>query len=995
MRKIGGEALERLVGQADTLNARLALIPHIVAAAHAVAHAHGRGIIHRDIKPSNILCGDLGETIVIDWGLAKVKGEPDEDTGTTNWVMDHDSIKTRAGIVYGTPGFMAPEQLRHNVVNERTDVYALGATLYHLLSRKPPHHAKTADEMMRAAAKAPPVPLAELVQGVPPPLTTIVDKALSLDPKLRYQDAKALAEDLQRFLTGQLVASHHYTPRERLARFVRKNRVPVTAIGAALVALGVIGTIAVYRVIDERDRADAEAQRAREKERAALDAKRDADEQNDRLVLQQARSRVTTNPTEAVAMVKPLAKSHWREVRSIAAAASVNGVAWSLPGPQRAETLEMSRDGLRVLVAGGEGSVRIYDLAARSQQIVLPNGPRVHARFADGERKIVTWFGNQVRVIDLKAPAPRPEEFTVPSRIVDLEVVGVHAYWIDDKKKLWHCDLAARVPAEITVDEPLDQIAPSPDGRYIALIGESHLLLHDRTQASLPAQDLLFGKVRDFTWSEDGAHIAALVELGEATERQVADIDVAGGGQVVQRNRVGARQFVTWSRGRLFALGPSGVGVASRSEVTPFRNFIGDPITLRTSYQHVVIAGGQTGLAILTDDGDHPVPLPSGRLEIVEASPRSPYVVGAIEGRLLVWNLSEMLPRRLGARATVLEGLTGSNRVIAGYSDTTAEWIDLATGKARALPSLSSALLSATGTQDGRAACVVDATHHAMLIVDGKEPHDVGQADVCTFAGNQLILGTLGGKLSAIDIATRVKTPLVARAQKLVQATASRDGRWLAAAFGDGTLWRIDLTSNAQATTPAGGVPPMIAVQRDGTVIFPEGTKLQTWRPTGDIRLLAELVKPAVAIGIAGEDHVIAFTDRGLGFVIGLAAPNQVSDPFDPGSLKAAQAPDTGTVVFENRGAIEVMDPLANHRWILASSQGVTYALPQIAGDGRTIIARRVVADREKRELESRDPTVLLAWRFALPTTPDETAAWLDHLTNAAFDRRLSNVVWP
>src|SRR5690606_8210215 len=146
------------------------------------AHAHERGIVHRDIKPSNILVGELGETIVIDWGLAKVIGETDDlsrldlsasmtavpplsggrsrVTGARPGTDDgEDAIKTRAGIVFGTPGFMAPEQLRGNPATERCDVYALGATLYHLLARKPPHHAKTADEMMRAAARQPPTPI--------------------------------------------------------------------------------------------------------------------------------------------------------------------------------------------------------------------------------------------------------------------------------------------------------------------------------------------------------------------------------------------------------------------------------------------------------------------------------------------------------------------------------------------------------------------------------------------------------------------------------------------------------------------------------------------------------------------------------------------------------------------------------------------------------------------------------------------------------------------
>jgi serine/threonine protein kinase len=154
MRKIGGRPLETLVAATKTVQERLAFIPVLVAAANAVAHAHVRGIVHRDIKPSNILVGDLGETIVIDWGLAKVIGEADDivhDIGPS--AAPEDIVKTRVGIVYGTPGFMAPEQLCGFPVDERCDVYALGATLYHVLSMKPPHHAKTADAMMPSRAR--------------------------------------------------------------------------------------------------------------------------------------------------------------------------------------------------------------------------------------------------------------------------------------------------------------------------------------------------------------------------------------------------------------------------------------------------------------------------------------------------------------------------------------------------------------------------------------------------------------------------------------------------------------------------------------------------------------------------------------------------------------------------------------------------------------------------------------------------------------------------
>jgi serine/threonine protein kinase len=100
MRKVEGRPLEELVARADSLAKRLALVPHVLAAAHAIAHAHERGIVHRDIKPSNILVGDLGETIVIDRGLAKAIGETDEPHAPVARVIaPDDAIETRGGIV--------------------------------------------------------------------------------------------------------------------------------------------------------------------------------------------------------------------------------------------------------------------------------------------------------------------------------------------------------------------------------------------------------------------------------------------------------------------------------------------------------------------------------------------------------------------------------------------------------------------------------------------------------------------------------------------------------------------------------------------------------------------------------------------------------------------------------------------------------------------------------------------------------------------------------
>src|SRR5688572_2381688 len=131
MRRVTGAPLDRLVAAAAGLDDRLVLLPNVLAVADAVAHAHGRGVIHRDLKPGNVLVGELGETVVIDWGLAKIIGEEDHaGSPATPTPSPRRPLETTAGSVIGTPGYMAPEQVTAEPTDARTDVYALGACLY-------------------------------------------------------------------------------------------------------------------------------------------------------------------------------------------------------------------------------------------------------------------------------------------------------------------------------------------------------------------------------------------------------------------------------------------------------------------------------------------------------------------------------------------------------------------------------------------------------------------------------------------------------------------------------------------------------------------------------------------------------------------------------------------------------------------------------------------------------------------------------------------------
>src|SRR4051812_23001976 len=178
MRRVSGRPLDEMIARAPALADRLALLPNLLSAIDAIAHAHRRGVIHRDLKPANILVGELGETVVIDWGLAKVIGEPeDPDESGQPLPSAADSLQTQAGSVFGTPGFMPPEQARGDELGPRSDVYALGATLYQLLAGVPPIAGTSATEMIASTMRARSIKsVAQVCPGAPPELVAIVDK---------------------------------------------------------------------------------------------------------------------------------------------------------------------------------------------------------------------------------------------------------------------------------------------------------------------------------------------------------------------------------------------------------------------------------------------------------------------------------------------------------------------------------------------------------------------------------------------------------------------------------------------------------------------------------------------------------------------------------------------------------------------------------------------------------------------------------------------------
>ncbi|HTJ42118.1 MAG TPA: serine/threonine protein kinase [Kofleriaceae bacterium] len=257
MKLVAGRPLAELIADAKTLDARLALLPNVLDVADAIAYAHGERIIHRDLKPHNVLVGAHGETIVIDWGLAKDLAVDDRDALDAGPYRDAAGDQTMAGALLGTPAYMAPEQASGGDCDERADVYALGAMLYHVITGAGPHGGETLDVVIARIVAGDIVPLRRREPNVRGELAAIVAKAMARDRADRYPTARELADDLRRFATDQLVGAHRYTIAQRVRRWLRRHRALVAAV---LVLCGFAAWSAIM-VRRQRDTALIDARR--------------------------------------------------------------------------------------------------------------------------------------------------------------------------------------------------------------------------------------------------------------------------------------------------------------------------------------------------------------------------------------------------------------------------------------------------------------------------------------------------------------------------------------------------------------------------------------------------------------------------------------------------------------------------------------------------------------------------------------------------------------
>jgi tetratricopeptide (TPR) repeat protein len=353
----------------------------------AVAFAHSRGVWHRDLKPENIMIGDYGEVLVMDWGLAKEAGfgrpEPADENDAP---VDGAPGGTMEGTVLGTPTYMAPEQARGEVseVDQRADVYALGAILHEILYLQPPVRGADRDELVRKVGEGlldrpEPRPTRHLpAQRVPESLAAVSRKAMAFRPDERYQQVPDLQADITAYQSGFATSAEQAGAAKQFALFVKRNRRVSTAVAAALVSLAAVSGWFTFHLVQARWEAERNALSAEDGRREAEQQTLLAQEQTRRAEEQERIAREQARIAEENLARATVAERGRKEAETQRDSA-VEDLEAAAGGISEAAARQLAEAENLILEERGEEALQVLDAAIA----LAPTEPRFRSRRGD------------------------------------------------------------------------------------------------------------------------------------------------------------------------------------------------------------------------------------------------------------------------------------------------------------------------------------------------------------------------------------------------------------------------------------------------------------------------------------------------------------------------------------------------------------------------------------------------------------------------------------
>jgi WD40 repeat protein/serine/threonine protein kinase len=707
-------------------------------AARGLQHLHERGILHRDVKPANVMVTrDEGRAVVMDLGLARIA---------------EDASLTRADAMLGTIQYAAPEQLQHGLltVDERSDVYGLGATLYELCTGRPPYQADSTEALVAKVLRVDPSPPRRVEATVPADLDAVVRKAMDRDPDRRYRNMSAFADDLDRFARGEPVVARPPGLGTLLRLWVSRHA-PLAATAAAALLVIVVGTVVFLRSL-QRQRDVARHERAR-----ADGLQEDAERDRDRAVAaeQEAREHLAVNYLWRAEETDSAAEALLFAARAVDLAdrpeargalletlPRPHGPLWtSGTGVAGLMNLAFTPDGSAV--ATGGDAVRLWDVETGLLRgaFLFPDAFLVSVRFdPTGETLVAGCLDGQVLLWDAANPHTHPAVFHGhEGPVMDLCFLDEGAVLVsasaDGTIRTWDVASFSALDVWRGHEARVQALAVSPDGTTVVSGGRDHSIR---------------------LWSpETGEETGRL----EGHEGGVTYVGYASETQLVSTDGMGA---IAWwdlpSRTRQRVVAGDGVAIHGAS-LTPDRRSL---LTAHAdgSVRVTDLASGTTSLRLAAHEG---------AAATVAVSPHGAIAAtGSVDQqRLSLWDLAsgKLLAHLEGHGKSVFDvAVVSGSRVASASEDGTIRLWD---------------------TQTGREAAVSERMDEAVFTLDAHPRED------------WLAAGLDDGSVRLFRADTLAEERIVGRHEAPVNRVVfSADGTSLASVSHDGYASIWDLTEN-------------------------------------------------------------------------------------------------------------------------------------------------------------------------------------------------------